>query len=159
VWLEGDAARSALRRAKFAAVNALCADAVGVMAELIAVTGEYLTTRNQFGVPLATFQALQHRYADLYMAYMESLAMSGAFAAAMASDDLDELPRLAFAAVRVVDHAARTVGHAAIQMHGGIGVTDELTVSHYNARLAVLTSMLRNWMPWNFVPADWGTTG
>jgi alkylation response protein AidB-like acyl-CoA dehydrogenase len=147
VWLEGDAAHSALRLARYDAVNVLCAEAVGIMEELIAVTGEYLRTRVQFGTPLAAFQALQHRYADLYMVYIESLAVSREFAGALGSADQDDLPRLAFSAALVVDKAARLVGHEAIQMHGGIGVTDELMVSHHNARLAVITGMLRHWRP------------
>jgi alkylation response protein AidB-like acyl-CoA dehydrogenase len=147
LWLEGDAARRALERASFDAVNVCSADAVGVMEQLLAVTGEYLRTRVQFGAPLATFQALQHRYADMHMAYSEALAMSRAFATVLAAGNVEELPWLRFAVALVVGKAARLIGHEAIQMHGGIGVTDELTVSHFNARLVVLTSILRNWVP------------
>lgn len=147
LWLEGEAARSALHDARLGAINALCAEAVGVMEALIATTGEYLRTRTQFGAPLATYQALQHRYVDMYMAYIESSAISREFADMLGSGNREALPKLAFSAALVVEKASRLVGHEAIQMHGGIGVTDELMVSHDNARLNVITSMLRNWRP------------
>ncbi|RAR57846.1 alkylation response protein AidB-like acyl-CoA dehydrogenase [Paraburkholderia unamae] len=147
LWLEGEAAQRAMDGARLDAVNVLCAEAVGVMESLIAVTGEYLRTRVQFGAPLATYQALQHRYVDMYMAYIESSAISREYADALGAEDREARARLACSAALVVARAARLVGHEAIQMHGGIGVTDELMVSHGNARLAVITSMLRDWRP------------
>lgn len=147
VWLAGDAARAALQRASCDAVNACCADAVGIMGHLLAITGEYLRTRVQFGVTLGSFQALQHRYADMHMAFAESRAIARALAASLDGSDEAQQLWLRFAASSVITPAARLLGHEAIQMHGGMGVTDELIVSHYNARLVVLTSMLRTWVP------------
>ena len=147
VLLVGLPAGDARQRASFESINAYCADAVGVMGRLVAVTGEYLCTRIQFGAPLAKFQALQHRFVDMHMAYMESLAVSRRLATALDLADDVGLASLSTATVHVIGRAARSIGHEAIQLHGAIGVTDELVVSHYNARLAVLTSMLQNWAP------------
>ncbi|MBN3788523.1 acyl-CoA dehydrogenase family protein [Burkholderia sp. Ac-20353] len=147
VLLVGVPAGQALQRASFESINAYCADAVGVMERSVAVTGEYLCTRIQFGTPLAKFQALQHRFVDMHMAYMESLAISRRLATALDLVDDVELASLGAATVHVISRAARSIGHEAIQLHGAIGVTDELVVSHYNARLAVLASTLQNWAP------------
>ncbi|CAB3735741.1 acyl-CoA dehydrogenase family protein [Paraburkholderia rhynchosiae] len=146
VWIEGDAACQALRLASLRAVSAYCADAVGVMAMLVENTGEYLRTRVQFGVAIGTFQALQHRFADMHMRLIEAQAIARELAISIDEGTSEDQAWLRFAAASVVERAARLIGHEAIQMHGGMGVTDELIVSHCNARLVVLTRLIRAWV-------------
>jgi alkylation response protein AidB-like acyl-CoA dehydrogenase len=145
LWLQGPAAQAALVRANRLAVSCLCADAVGVMAFLSSGTAEYLRTRKQFGMPLSSFQALQHRFADMQIAYLESRAITRKLALNLGTGSAAEQRWLSFAASSVVERAAALVGHEAIQMHGGMGVTDELVVSHCNSRLVVLVRQLQNW--------------
>lgn len=145
VWLQGPAAQSALLRANRLAVTCLCADAVGVMAFLLSETGEYLRTRKQFGVPLSSFQALQHRYADMQIAYLESRAITRKLALSLDTGSAAEQRWLSFAASSVVERAAALVGHESMQMHGGMGVTDELLISHCNSRLVVQLRQLESW--------------
>ena len=145
LWLQGPVAQAALLRANRLAVSCLCADAVGVMAFLLSDTAEYLRTRKQFGMPLSSFQALQHCYADMQIAYLESRAITRKLALNLGTGSAAEQRWLSFAASSVVERAAALVGHEAIQMHGGMGVTDELVVSHCNSRLVVLVRQLQNW--------------
>jgi alkylation response protein AidB-like acyl-CoA dehydrogenase len=115
------------------------------MAFLSSGTAEYLRTRKQFGMPLSSFQALQHRFADMQIAYLESRAITRKLALNLGTGSAAEQRWLSFAASSVVERAAALVGHEAIQMHGGMGVTDELVVSHCNSRLVVLVRQLQNW--------------
>lgn len=147
LWLEGDAAAAALDRAASHAASAYCASAVGAMQNLLEITGEYLKTRVQFGVVIGSFQALQHRYANLHMAYLEARAIARKLALALDSAPAEELAWLRFAAASVIERAGALIGHDSIQMHGGMGATDELVVSHYNAHLVVLAKQLRTWIP------------
>lgn len=146
VWLQGTAADAALSRAQGLAAVCLGADAVGVMANLLALTGEYLCTRKQFGMPLSSFQALQHCYADMQIALLESRAIVRRLAHALEFGTLDEARWLALAVARVIERSSACVGHDAIQLHGGMGATDELVVSHYNNRLVVLVRQLQDWV-------------
>jgi alkylation response protein AidB-like acyl-CoA dehydrogenase len=145
LWLQGAAAKAALVRANRLAVSCLCADAVGVMAFLLSDTAEFLRTRKQFGMPLSSFQALQHRYADMQIAYLEARAITRKLALHLGTGSAAEQRWLSFAASSVVERAAALVGHEAIQMHGGMGGTDELVISHCNSRLVVLVRQLQNW--------------
>jgi len=157
-WLEGQAAHDALEDAAAQAVSAYSADAAGVMQCLVTWTGEYLRTREQFGVKLGTFQALQHRYADMHIAALEARALSRETARAIdraevagsASTEngaaaLQRLRWLRFATPAVIARCGTRVGHDAIQLHGGMGVTDELIISHGNSRLVVLGRLLERW--------------
>lgn len=146
LWLEGAAAAAALDRAGLQAVSACCASAVGAMANLLQITGEYLKTRVQFGAVIGSFQALQHRYASMHMAYLEARAIARKLAVGIDSASIEEQTWLRFAAASVVERAGALIGHEAIQMHGGMGATDELVVSHYNAHLVVLAKQLRTWV-------------
>lgn len=116
---------------------ALAAEAVGILAVLNAATFAYLGTRKQFGVALASFQALQHRAADMYSAAEEARALTDR---AIESFDAGAPDRsaLASAVKALIDEAGRRIGHEAVQMHGGMGVSDELDVSHYMRRLAAI---------------------
>lgn len=120
----------------------LCAEAVGAMDALFGATLEYLKTRQQFGVPIGKFQALQHRMADMYV-HLEQARSMALLAAVRLADDARggsaaERRRAVSAAKYRVGQAARFVGQQAIQLHGGMGVTDELPASHYFKRLSTI---------------------
>jgi alkylation response protein AidB-like acyl-CoA dehydrogenase len=120
------------------ATAALCAEAVGAMERMLWLTVDYLKTRVQFGQPIAIFQALQHRAADMYVSLEQ--ARSAALVARLALNDDDVLARRkAVRAAKVqVDMAARHVGQEAVQLHGGIGMTMEYPVGHYLKRTSVI---------------------
>lgn len=126
----GDAIAWALDRATLA----IGSDALGSMQNLLAQTRDYLRTRRQFGQPLARFQVLQHRVVDMYIAIEESRAL---LAAARGSLWLDHAVRTtAVAAAKCkVGQSARFVGEQAVQLHGAMGMTNELSVSHHFKRL------------------------
>ena len=116
---------------------ALCAEAVGIMKYLHDTTLEYLKTRKQFGQPLASFQALQHRMVDMFVAY--ELSRSMAYMAAARLNDTREERRRAVSAAKVhIGNAGRSIGEEAIQLHGGMGMTDELPLGHYFKRLTLI---------------------
>jgi alkylation response protein AidB-like acyl-CoA dehydrogenase len=117
---------------------ALCAEAVGIMESLINATIEYLRTRQQFGQPIGRFQALQHRVADMVVHLEQARSMSYLAALRCASADLDERRRALSAAKVVIGDAARFVGQQAVQLHGGMGMADELKVSHSFKRLTAI---------------------
>jgi alkylation response protein AidB-like acyl-CoA dehydrogenase len=119
-------------------VAALCAEAVGVLQATLDATTEYTRTRKQFGVPIARFQALQHRMADMLMHVEQARSMSYLAAMHAASEDVRERRRLVSAAKVTVGQACRFVGQQAVQLHGGMGVTDELMVSHFFKRLMAI---------------------
>src|SRR6201992_581077 len=116
---------------------ALCAEAVGVMDESLKSTVEYLKTRKQFGVPIGSFQTLQHRAADMFVALEQARSM--AMFAAMASDFDDARERAtAVAAAKVqIGKSGKFVGQQSIQLHGGIGMTMEAKIGHYFQRLTM----------------------
>ena len=120
------------------AIVAHCAEAVGAMSALIEITTEYLKTRKQVGVPIGSFQALQHRMADLLMRREQARSMTLLAAARLDSSAEAERRRVVSAAKSLVGSAARIVGQQAVQLHGGIGVTDEANVSHYFKRLTMI---------------------
>ena len=119
-------------------VAALCAEAVGVLQATLDATTEYTRTRKQFGVPIARFQALQHRMADMLMHVEQARSMSYLAAMQAASTDVRERRRMVSAAKVTVGQACRYVGQQAVQLHGGMGVTDELMVSHCFKRLMAI---------------------
>ncbi|WP_208277668.1 acyl-CoA dehydrogenase family protein [Massilia oculi] len=131
----------------------LCAEALGAMQALFDMTLEYLKTRQQFGAPIGKFQALQHRMADMAihleqarsMALLAALALArsaGGAGSSNANADRDAgaetRRRVVSAAKYRVGQAARFIGQGAIQLHGGMGVTDELPASHYFKRLSMI---------------------
>ena len=121
-------------------IAALCAEAVGVMAALNAATLEYLKTRKQFGQPIGKFQALQHRMAEMAIATEHARSMALLAAVKVESADVSERRRNVSAAKAYIGQSARKVGQEAVQMHGGMGVTDELIVSHFFKRLTVINA-------------------
>ena len=117
---------------------ALCAEAVGVMDESLKSTVEYLKTRTQFGVPIGSFQVLQHRAADMFVALEQARSM--AMFATMAGDFDDAKERAtAVAAAKVqIGKSLKFVGQQAVQLHGGIGMTMEARIGHYFKRLTMI---------------------
>jgi len=116
---------------------ALCAEAVGVMDKTVALTVEYMNTRKQFGVFIASFQALRHRLADMKMQL--ELARSMSYYATLKLNAPAAERRLATARAKVqLGQSIRFVGQQAVQLHGGIGVTDEYIVSHCFKKLTQL---------------------
>jgi alkylation response protein AidB-like acyl-CoA dehydrogenase len=119
---------------------ALAAEAVGVMDKMQALTNEYLQTREQFGRPLGKFQALQHRMVDILIACEES--RSATYVANLRlDDDADACDQAATAAKVKIGQCGRLVGQSAIQLHGGMGMTDEMSIGHYFKRLAMIDLM------------------
>jgi alkylation response protein AidB-like acyl-CoA dehydrogenase len=120
----------------------LCAEALGAMDALFGATLDHLKTRQQFGVPIGKFQALQHRMADMYVHLEQARSMALLAAVRLADDartgNVAERRRAVAAAKYRVGQAARFVGQQAIQLHGGMGVTDELPASHYFKRLSTI---------------------
>jgi alkylation response protein AidB-like acyl-CoA dehydrogenase len=118
-------------------IAALCAEGVGAMDKLVAITAEYLNTRKQFGVAIGTFQALRHRIADVKMQL--ELARSMSFFASLKLNEPAPARRRALAQAKLqLGQSMRFVGQQCIQLHGGIGVTDEYIASHYFKRLTVM---------------------
>jgi len=116
----------------------LCAEAVGLMEALNAATLEYLKTRQQFGVPIGKFQALQHRMAEMFMQMEQARSMATLAAVKVASDDVQERRRTVSAAKARIGQAAKYIGQQAVQLHGGMGVTNELPAAHYFKRLTMI---------------------
>ncbi|UMR29062.1 acyl-CoA dehydrogenase [Massilia sp. MB5] len=116
----------------------LCAEALGAMDAIFAATLEYLKTRQQFGAPIGKFQALQHRMADMFIHLEQARSMAMLAAVKVASDDEEERRRIVSAAKARVGQAARFVGQQAVQLHGGMGVTDELPAAHHFKRLSMI---------------------
>ena len=116
----------------------LCAEALGAMEALFDATLDYLKTRQQFGVPIGKFQALQHRMADMYIHLEQARSMAMLAAVKLDERDVSERRRVVSAAKYRVGQAARFIGQQAVQLHGGMGVTDELAAAHYFKRLAMI---------------------
>jgi alkylation response protein AidB-like acyl-CoA dehydrogenase len=120
---------------------ALCAEAVGTMQALVDATVAYVQSRQQFGVPIGRFQALQHRIADMLIHLEQARSMSYLAALRCMDTNVPERRRALSAAKAVVGQSARFVGQQAVQLHGGMGMTDELIVSHWFKRLTVAELM------------------
>jgi alkylation response protein AidB-like acyl-CoA dehydrogenase len=118
-------------------IAATCAEAVGLMDRLLAITVDYMNTRRQFGVPIASFQALRHRIADVKMQLELGRSMSY-FATLKLAAARDDRRRALSQAKLQLGRSMRFVGQECIQLHGGIGVTDECVASHYFKRLTML---------------------
>lgn len=127
----------ALELAQDIGIAAIAAEAVGIMDRLVATTVDYLNTRKQFGVALSSFQALRHRVADVKMQL--ELARSMSYYATLKLSEPPEQRRRALSQAKVqINHSVRFVGQQCIQLHGGIGVTDEYSASHDFKRLTMI---------------------
>jgi alkylation response protein AidB-like acyl-CoA dehydrogenase len=120
------------------ATAALCAEAVGVCERMLWMTVDYLKTRVQFGRPIAVFQALQFRAADMYVALEQAKSMALLARLSLAGDSPEDRQRIVRAAKIQVDLSAKQIGQESIQLHGGIGMTMEYPVGHYFKRAAVI---------------------
>ena len=136
-----DEAAASVEAALDAGAAALCAEAAGAVEALLAQTAEHLRTRKQFGAPLAKFQVLQHRVADMLIALEQLKSMACAAAMAVEAGDATQRRRLVSAAKLLAGQQGRVQGLAAIQMHGAMGMTDECRVGHYAKRLMVIDQL------------------
>jgi pimeloyl-CoA dehydrogenase small subunit len=118
--------------------GALCAEAVGLMDESLAATVEYIKTRKQFGVPIGSFQSLQHRASDMFVAVEQARSMSMFATMASEFDDPKERAKAIAAAKVQIGKSMKYVGQQAIQLHGGIGMTMEAKIGHYFKRLTMI---------------------
>ncbi len=125
------------------AMLALCAEAFGIMQVLQATTLDYVKTRKQFGVTIGSFQALQHRLVDMHSALEQTRSLLYR-AVCSAGEGSDEAQRDLLALKVMVGRAGRLIGGEAVQMHGGMGMTDELAVGHCMKRLMVIDSSFGN---------------
>jgi alkylation response protein AidB-like acyl-CoA dehydrogenase len=113
------------------AISARCAQAAGAMHQAYEQTLEYLKTREQFGVPIGSFQVLQHRMVDMLMAVRECQSMTLMTAGKIMSEDAVERRCAAAAAKAYVGKRARNVAQEIVQLHGGVGMTEELSIGHF----------------------------
>lgn len=129
---EGVAALEACRNS---AIGALCAEAVGAMGELNSATLEYSKTRKQFSTTIGSFQVLQHRMVDMFIAHQEALSLMQHLSLSLAADEAG-ISRLASGAKSKIGYAGKFIADQAVQLHGGMGMTDELNVGHYFKRIS-----------------------
>lgn len=124
-------------RARDEGAAAICAEAVGCMRKVLADTVEYCKQRQQFGQPIGSFQVLQHRMVDMYMEVEQSVA---AVYLAVLNLDADQATRAraVSAAKATIGRAARMIGQQSVQLHGGMGMTEELAIGHYFKRLTAI---------------------
>jgi alkylation response protein AidB-like acyl-CoA dehydrogenase len=120
------------------AIAAVASEAVGAMSALVDMTLDYLKTRKQFGRTIGTNQALQHRMVDMHIALDEARSMA-LYGALMLKEPDAAARRKALSATKIeIDRTARLVGQEAVQLHGAMGVTEELAVGHYFKRLSMI---------------------
>jgi alkylation response protein AidB-like acyl-CoA dehydrogenase len=132
----------ALRHGLAHGTAALCAELVGGMEKALEITAEYLKMRKQFGVPIATFQALQHRMADMAAELEVARSMLYALLGSLDNDVVDARQHTVSQAKALIGRAAKFVCGQAIQLHGGIGMTEEYAVGHYYKRAVVAEVLL-----------------
>lgn len=126
-----------LEGARDAAIAAQCAEACGILRRLLEDTITYTKQRNQFGKPISSFQTLQHRMVDMYLQL--EMAVSATYLAVLKQDASTKERAMACSAAKVtVAQACRFIGQNAVQLHGGMGMTDDLAVSHYFKRATVI---------------------
>ena len=135
---QAGAAYPVIERVADEAMAALCAEAVGAMAAMHELTLDYLRTRKQFGVPIGSFQVLQHRAVDMFVALEQARSMAMLATMMVAEPDASERRKAISAAKVQIGRSGRIVGHGAIQLHGGIGMTMEYKVGHYFKRVTAI---------------------
>lgn len=129
-----------LERALDFGIAAMCGEAVGNMKKTYEATVEYCKTRKQFGVPIGSFQALQHRMVDMFMEYEQSVSMT--YMVNLHVDDDAERAKSASGAKVQIGKAGRFIGQSAVHLHGGMGMSEELNVGHYFKRLTAIDAQL-----------------
>lgn len=138
-----DGADAAIADAHDLATVAQCAETLGIVRKLVSATIDYLKIRKQFGKPIGTNQVLQHRAVDMLFLQQEIAAMTLCAQHAMALPAAQRARQISGAKAYIVN-AARKVANEAVQMHGGVGLTEELDVSHYFRRLMVNAALFGN---------------
>jgi alkylation response protein AidB-like acyl-CoA dehydrogenase len=141
---EVDGGLSVLEKVIDQAILAVGAEAVGAMEVLYKTTVEYCKTREQFGQPIGKFQVLQHKMVDMFMEHEQTKSL--VYMAALRLDSAyDVMARKAVSALKVqVGKGGTLVGQGAVQLHGGMGMTDELNVGHYFKRLTTIDALFGN---------------
>jgi pimeloyl-CoA dehydrogenase small subunit len=125
------------------AIAALCAEAVGCFKVLNEATLQYSKTRKQFGQPIGNFQVLQHRMVDMFMAAEQSISMT--YMVTLKLDEADRQRKLAASGAKVqIGKAGKLISQEAVQIHGGMGMTDELNVGHFFKRVTMIESQFGN---------------
>jgi len=132
-----------IERASDEAIAATCAEATGAMKMLVDATVEYSKNRKQFGVPIGKFQVLQHRMVDMFVNYQQSVSITLMVTLKLKESDA-ERAKAASAAKVQIGRSGRFVGQGAVQIHGGMGMTDELNVGHYFKRLTMIDTLYGN---------------
>ena len=140
---DADAGHALLRAAVDDATLAVCAEAVGIMRTMHDKTVEYAKSRVQFGVPIGSFQALQHRMVDMLMLCEQSRSLL-LWAVMLCAEGSPDAPRAISALKHQVGTAGRKVVQEAVQLHGGMGVTWELDVAHFFKRHSVIETLFGN---------------
>jgi alkylation response protein AidB-like acyl-CoA dehydrogenase len=128
---------ASIAQARDEGAAAVCAEAVGCMRKVLADTVEYCKQRQQFGQPIGSFQVLQHRMVDMYMEVEQAAAATHLAILKLGSDESSRA-RAVSAAKATIGRAAQFVGEQAVQLHGGMGMTEELAIGHYFKRLTAL---------------------
>ncbi|GER17631.1 acyl-CoA dehydrogenase family protein [Variovorax boronicumulans] len=136
---EEGAALPQIEQALDEATLAVCAESIGILRRLMRDTLDYVRQRKQFGVPISSFQVLQHRLADMHMALEQADALTASVGEALATGaDAASRARAVSSAKVAVAKACRAVGQGAVQLHGGMGMTEELAVGHYVRRATLI---------------------
>ena len=135
---EADKAYGVIEQVEQHGIAAVAAEGLGAMQAALDISVEYLKTRTQFGRPIGDFQVLQHRAADMYVAVEEARSIA-IYAAMMVSEPDPVARRHAMATAKAqIGQSAREVGQGGVQLHGGIGITEEYAVGHYFKRLSMI---------------------
>jgi alkylation response protein AidB-like acyl-CoA dehydrogenase len=127
-----------IERALDEATLAICAESIGVMRRLMRDTLDYVRQRKQFGVPISSFQVLQHRLADMHMALEQAAALTASVGEHIDTAGDNERARAVSSAKVAAAKACKAVGQGAVQLHGGMGMTEELAVGHYVRRATLI---------------------
>ncbi|WP_390348470.1 acyl-CoA dehydrogenase family protein [Variovorax boronicumulans] len=136
---EEGAALPQIEQALDEATLAVCAESIGILRRLMRDTLDYVRQRKQFGVPISSFQVLQHRLADMHMALEQADALTASVGEALGTGTTaSERARAVSSAKVAVAKACRAVGQGAVQLHGGMGMTEELAVGHYVRRATLI---------------------
>jgi alkylation response protein AidB-like acyl-CoA dehydrogenase len=138
-----DGAAPVVERIVDDAIVAYCAEAVGCFRLMHDLTLDYAKQRKQFGVPIATFQVLQHRMVDMFMAMEQSVSMTYMATLKLNEDAVERAKAVSGAKVQI-GKASRFIGQSAVQIHGGMGVTEEMRVGHYFKRATMIESQFGN---------------
>lgn len=136
-----------IERAAQHAIAALCAEAVGAMDAVVRASKDYLNTREQFGRPIGSFQALQHQFVDMHIALEEARSMAILATLRLDDDDARRRARTLAGAKHLIGKHGRMIGQRGVQIHGGMGMSEEMAVGHYFKRLTMIDMMFGD-HPW-----------